>query len=456
MTDILKDRHGPEGYVKAPFLRLSGKNLIAALMGVALFAAFAHAAGPEGAGNRTAARELPGHFGIMLPLSGNLKALGQKVLDGIVMGAGLYGPGGKKGPVFHIADTESDPSLVQAKVEELREQGVTAIIGPIKGDEAREAARAARRLGVTLITITPARDIAGGMVFRLNLREEEETEAIAAYAIKELGMKRLAILAPDTAQGKLYRNLFWDAVIRNGGEIAGAEIVGAPDPASMKGPIERLTGIYDLGRDEQKKYFEEEMLAQADLERSLLSSLGHRPRSRVSPAIRTGDFSKYKPAPRVDFDGVFIPVASLEAAQYAPMFPYFDVGEITLLGIRTWNYTTLLKVGREYVEGARFPVEWSAGTEEGRKFLKEFNDNYNRDPGALEAYGFDAASLLTAAWRKGEADTNRAVATFLASLSNEPALTGPLTTTKDGDIAGTAKIMAVRRRNLVPAAQEQR
>lgn len=403
-----------------------------------------------------ARRELPGHFGIMLPLSGNLKALGQKVLDGIIMGSGLYGPKNRKGPVFHIADTQSDPSVVRQKVEELREEGVTAIIGPIKGDEAREAARAAKELGITLITITPVRDVAGGTVFRLNLREEEETEAIAAYAIKELGMKRFAILAPDTDQGKLYRNLFWDAVIRNGGEIAGSETVSAPEPAAIKGPIERLTGISDLTRDDLKKYFEEEILAQADLERSLLSSLSHRSRSRVSPAIRYGDFSKYKPAPRVDFDGVFMPVASLEAAQYAPMFPYFDVGDVTLLGIRTWNYNTLLKVGREYVEGARFPVEWSTGTEEGRQFQKEFTENHNREPGALEAYGFDAASLVVKAWRKGEADTSASVATFLAALAREPALTGPLTTTKDGDIAGTAKIVAVRKKNFAPVATEQR
>ena len=111
-------------------------------------------------------------------------------------------------------------------------------------------------------------------------------------------------------------------------------------------------------------------------------------------------------------------------------------------------------MGKEYVEGARFPVEWSPGTPEGAAFQKDFQNNYAREPGSLEAYGYDAAALLVEAWTKGQADTRRSVATYLASLAGHPALTGPLTATREGDLAGTAKMMAVRQKKFVPVGVE--
>jgi len=414
-----------------------------------------HAALPTGS-NAADKTPPPSRFGILLPLSGSLKALGAKVLDGALMGSSLLIPDGARGPVFYVADSEGDPEKAAAGVEELAAKGVLGIVGPLKGESARAAAKAARKLGVPLITVTPARDVAGGGVFRLYLRETEEMEKLARYAIDSMGFRRFAILSPDTDQGKLYRQLFWDAVVKNGGEIAGSEVFTPSDNVSLKEQIQRLTGVWGLTKEEVREHYERERLEQQERERSMLSSLGSSARGRAQTAVRNRDFSRYKPAPIVDFDAVFIPVSSLEAGQLASQFPYYDVSGLTLLGIRSWNYSALTRVGKEYVEGARFPVEWSPATPEGKAFSRDFEAYFGRIPGPLEAYGFDAAALFMTAWIEGHGQSRQEVAAYLAALSGAGGVTGPLTTTPEGDIATEPKFMTVRNRTIIPVQWERR
>lgn len=394
----------------------------------------------------------PGHFGLLLPLTGNLKALGQKALEGALMGTNLLAEKGVKGPTFRIFDTESDAKTIAGAVETLADEGVVGIVGLFRGEEAREAAKFARMFGVPLIAVTPARDVAGGLVYRLYLREEEEMDRLARFSIDVMGMKRFAILAPDTEQGKLYRNLFWDAVTQNGGEIAGSELFTPGDQPSLKEPLQKLTGVWGLSPAEVKELFEKEKQEQLDRERAMLTSLDGAPqRGRGQTAVRNRDFSKYRPSPLTDFDALFLPVTSTEAGQLAPQLPYYDITGVTLLGLRSWNYAALINVGKEYVEGARFPSEWSRATIEGRAFAQDFEAAFGRQPSTLEAYGFDGAAIFAAAWREGQANTREAVATWLAGLSGFNAVTGPLTTKQNGDIAAEPKIMAVMDRRIAPA-----
>jgi hypothetical protein len=186
-----------------------------------------------------------------------------------------------------------------------------------------------------------------------------------------------------------------------------------------------------VSREELRQRFEEERLA--------------------NPAMKD-DFSKYKSRPQVDFGAVFIPAPSLTAAQIAPQFPYYDVSNVVLLGIRTWNYAGLVQVGKQYVEGARFPTEWTAATPEGQAFSEAYQNAYGEPPGVLEAYGYDAARLFLAAWRQGNAESRADLARTLSRLTDVPAVTGPLTTAPNGDIAVSPKILTVERQQIVPVA----
>jgi ABC-type branched-subunit amino acid transport system substrate-binding protein len=302
-------------------------------------------------------------------------------------------------------------------------------------------------VGIPLVTLTPAREHVGGDVFRLFLREEEEVDGLVRFAVTARNMRRFALLVPDTDAGRRYRALFWDAAVRHGAEIVASESF-APADTNLEIPLKRMTGIYNLTDAERRERF--------DIEREdaalRLAEKGEGPGGapRELPE-RLQSFAKFKPRPIVDFDGLFLPVSGMTAAQLAPQLPYNDITGVTLLGSRSWNYESFVKVGEQYVENALFPAEWHESTPEGGAFAEAFVSAYGDPPGTMEAYAFDAVRLFTAALAAGQADERAAVARYLSRLAAVPAVTGPLSSLPGGDIAVEPKILTASHRRIVAA-----
>lgn len=436
---------------------------------------------------------VPGHYGLLLPLSGPLQRFGQRALRGALLGSQLFadraadlpaedtaasaalpgtGPDSKPAVRFSVFDTAGDPELAAQGVAELAGQGVVGILGPLKGAVAIRAAEVARRLQVPMITPTPAEGVSGGGVFRLYLREADEVARLVEFCVQNRGLRRFALLTPDTPGGLRYRNLFWDAAVALGAEITGVETypVGA-EGVAVGAAIERLTGVYGLSKAEIRERFEVEERLRVRRERELMDALGafsSAPETNDSPAETATDqvppalelplvideerLKTYRPAPVVDFDGVFLPTSSLEAAQLAPQFPFRDVEGVVLLGTRAWNHSSLAEVGKEYVEGALFPAELHEGLPAARAFFATYRALYGEDPGVIDAYAFDAVRLLLVQGVEQLVQTSRPELTRrLWSLWAAEGLTGPLTTHPSGDIAAAPKLITVRRGRLAPA-----
>jgi ABC-type branched-subunit amino acid transport system substrate-binding protein len=343
--------------------------------------------------------------------------------------------------------------VVARAVEDLTRRGVVGIVGPLKGSVALEAARAARSLGVPLVALSPAQEVTSEGAFRLYLREEDEVARLVEYATERRDMRRFAILYPETPLGIRYRDLFWGEVVKRGGEITGVEGFST-EPGRVGEAIQRLTGVFGLTPEEIRERFLEEELIRLRRERELLEALGidrdsddHEPPEVEIDEERLADF---EPRPTVDFEGVFVPVEGLEAAQIAPQFPFQDVEGVALLGIRSWNYAALVEVGEEYVEGAIFPAEIHADVPGARAFFAEYQAAYGEPPGVIEAYAFDAVSLLDRTWFGVEDETRLTLGRRLQALWAVDGATGPLTTRPGGDIAAAAKILTVRRGRIVP------
>lgn len=429
---------------------------------------------------------VPGHYGLLLPLSGPLQLFGQRALRGALLGSQLFDEGAADLPAdgsaasaalpgagpnpdaavrFSVFDTAGDPELAAQGVAELAGQGVVGIVGPLKGAAATRAAEVARRLQVPMITPTPAAEVSGGGVFRLYLREADEVARLVEFAVQKRGLRRFALLTPDTPSGLRYRNLFWDAAVALGAEITGVETYPAGAEGVIVGAaIERLTGVYGLSKAEIRERFEVEERLRVRRERELLDALGAfsaapgqedsaEKTAMESPlAIDEERLKTYSPAPVVDFDGVFLPTTSLEAAQFAPQFPFRDVEGVVLLGTRAWNHASLVEVGNEYVEGALFPAELHEGLPAARAFFSTYRALYGEDPGLIDAYAFDAVRLLLVQGAEQLFQTSRPELTRrLWSLWAAEGLTGPLTTHPSGDIAAAPKLLTVRRGRLVPA-----
>jgi len=415
--------------------------------------------------------ERPGLYGLLLPLSGPLRPFGERALRGALLASRLFSGGEDPGIRLAVADSAGDAAVATAALRQLAARGVLGVVGPLKGNVAAESSRVGRELGVPLVCLTPAPEAAGGGAFRLYLREEDETARLAEYAIDERGIGRFAILYPDTTLGRRYRDLFWSEAVRRGGEITGVEAFDpatrAPDEA-----IQRLTGVYGLSAEEVRERFLEDERVRLQRERDLLLALDFGGVSEAEAAegepaeagpeerpleeaeeieVDEERLARYRPEPVVDFEGLFLPISGLEAAQVAPQMAFHDVERVVLLGLRTWNYPAFVEVGEESVAGALFAGEFDPSRPEARQFVDAYRAQYGEPPGVIEAYAYDAVSVMVFGGTGFGDETRDSLRRRLGSLWAVNAVTGPLTTHPGGDIAAEPKIFTVRAGRIVPA-----
>lgn len=83
--------------------------------------------------------------------------------------------------------------------------------------------------------------------------------------------------------------------------------------------------------------------------------------------------------------------------------------ECPIIGGDTWETPEFITIGKEAVEGATFSTFFATEkpiTKESEKFLEEFRKEYNKEPAAVSALGYDAYLILIKALeQQGNADS---------------------------------------------------
>ncbi|MDW8283468.1 MAG: ABC transporter substrate-binding protein [Myxococcales bacterium] len=142
-----------------------------------------------------------GAVGLVVPLSGRDRPLGDRVLRGVLLGLGLLEAGGA--PLeLHVRDSASSVERAAAAAAELAATGVVALIGsPARGERAAVEREAAGRgllvLDVSLATAEPSR----GRTLRLARPPEVRVRALCEHLVRE-GHRSVALLAPETPFGR--------------------------------------------------------------------------------------------------------------------------------------------------------------------------------------------------------------------------------------------------------------
>lgn len=344
-------------------------------------------------------RVQPSRLGVLLPLSGRHRSYGELALQAIRLAL----PEGSSPVELVVRDTESDAvrSAEQAAELVLRD-GVIGILGPIFTYEAQPAAIEAQRLGVPLLTISAAEDIAdmGPFVFRNGVTNAVQMKALVAYVMEKLGMRRFAILYPEHPYGEELLHLFWDEVEARRGEIRGVASYGLQETTFSR-QVKSLVARDDLDRRSDYREALRECDKQPDSYR----------KARCKENLR-----KNLP-PIIDFDGLFIPdyPRSLSMITAALAFEDIiveqdprrlrmiertlgrDVEPVTLLGASGWNSDKLIDRAERNVENAIFTDGFFAGAEEPVvvDFVRRYRDAYDRTPRLYpEALFYDSARIL--------------------------------------------------------------
>ncbi len=359
--------------------------------------------------------------GVLLPLKGDYARFGEAALEGILLAANTFSPGGGT-PMDVIVRDVSDPSKVERAVDDLSTNSrVAAIIGPLVSSTAVEAARDAQQRSIPIVTLTQKDGITGtgDFVFRNFLTPSAQAAAVADYATI-VGKKKFAILYPQNNYGSELARYFEKEVQRRGGETVRAASY-QPGATNFGELIKRLFGIEVQEKSEGRRHI----------------------REFTSTA---------------EIDALFIPDYAETVGLIAPYLEYYNIKDVQLLGANGWNSQSLVTLGGKNVEGAVFvdgffPAGNRPGTQD---FVRRFNDTYARSPGVLEAEAYDAAASVAEALKdvKMRPDRDAVRNSLLRNRSVEGA-EGSISFDSQGEAVKRLFLLTVRNGRIIEVPEEE-
>ena len=375
-------------------------------------------------------------LGCMLPLSGPYKIYGNRALKGLELAMNQFNADTTDSDItVLIKDTRSDSDRALEAVAELSEENVAAIIGPII--TAVPAAFEAQDREIPIITLTQRDTIPmiGDYVLRNFITPKMQVETLVPYAVQVLGVDRFAVLYPKEPYGVTFMNLFWDAVLANGGKIVASESYD-PSFTDFADSIKKLVGLYyeipeDL-KPEPLDYLPEDSYLAED----------------VKPE------EEQEPEAIVDFGAIFIPDAPKKAGLVIPQLAYYDIEGVHLLGTNLWHSRKLIQMAGQYTKGAFMADGFflESASEPVRNFSRKFQEIYKETPGFIEAVVYDTAMLLFQTVSRPEIDSRDLLKDALLNITSYPGVSGLTSFDENGDAQKRLYLLRIRGNKFVEVA----
>jgi len=400
-------------------------------------------------------------IGVMLPLmnefpSSPARPLAQEMLDGISEALDEYEEAGDRDIeiALEVRDTERDTVVTMRTIQDFSsDKEVVAVVGPMFSTEAFAAGRVAKGIQLPMISPTAnARGIAAQSpyVFQANPDLSLHGRAIARYAVQNLHLQSLAILAPDDENARAQVDAFADEAERLGADIIAREAYGSTSD-NLEEIFMRLRGMgvteptVTLARGMSKR--ELRRLADAGADSVLLDSLKIKggtvniyrlfgPSAKQIadslklpykvPHIRTQDLTE----PLKSIDGLFVPlISSDDIGAIASQVSYYNI-RTQLLGSAEWNDLSHLESNKRYLKGVVFCSDSYIDKSDSayRSFEEHFAQSKKYEPTKYSLFGYDTMNLLLHVIEEG-AITREGIARGLNDVRRFPGLRTSFTLT---------------------------
>jgi ABC-type branched-subunit amino acid transport system substrate-binding protein len=387
-------------------------------------------------------------LGCLLPLSGAYNLFGARALDGIQLAFREISATQGEMPIrLVVKDTGSDPDQAARAMQELAEARVAAVMGPIATAEAAADVAQAQRIPIMTFSQREGLTEIGDNVFRHFITPRMQAAALASYMLETLGKRRLAVLHPDEAYGRAFRDVFWDEVYRRGGEIVALEAYD-PRQTDFEDTIKKLVGrYYDVPADLKA------LRVPLDLLGPLTDLPGYTPPAEPEAVIR-GRRSRPvddSPPPIVDFEALLVPDSPNMLGLVVPQLAYHDIVNVTLLGTNLWFSEKLLHEGGEYAQGAVFPADFYPDSRSPRvqRFIAAFESVYGRKPGFMEAIAYDSARILLGILLDPDVRLRAAIRNALMTGTPMEGVTGDVTFDGQGEPVKGLVLLQIRGNGFV-------
>jgi ABC-type branched-subunit amino acid transport system substrate-binding protein len=302
-----------------------------------------------------------GLVGAVVPLGSKEE---NRIAEAAVAGLGLAaGAPDGKGVVAIETRAAIDKTQSAEAVDALARQNVIAIVGPIKGSSVDAASARAESLGVPLISLATNAELRTGGKFVFHIRHSPDARARAlAQRALAAGIKTFAVLAPESDYGKGTTKAFTDAVEQGGGKVV-TTITYDPTAKSFTDKTSKL-------KDNWEAVFVADDAQKLGLIAPSIAAAGHIPRPLPLPKKKL-------------VNGRAVLLLSLAEG--------LDASYLAQAGRHTTG---------AFLAPGFFPDTADATQ---KPFIERFVAAYGRQPGATEAYAFDAAQLAAAAGAGGRA-----------------------------------------------------
>ena len=145
-------------------------------------------------------------------------------------------------------------------------------------------------------------------------------------------------------------------------------------------------------------------------------------------------------------DAVFAPGNFTESALLIKQARQLGI-KAPFMGGDTWETQEFIDVGGKDVEGCVLSTAFDrekASTEEAKKFLKAYTDEYKGEPSALSALGYDSYLIAIDAIKRAGGTDSKKIRDAIATTKDLEAVTGKTTLDKNGDAIKAAVIKVVK------------
>lgn len=305
--------------------------------------------------------------GLLLPLSGRHKAVGQAILNAAELA--LFDLADNDFNLL-VRDTGGTAPGAKAAARSLLEEGVGLILGPLFASSVIAITPEVRPTGVPVVAFSNDRLVAGDGIFVMGLSPKAQVERVVGYAASQ-GLIDFGLLAPNTPYGNAVIKAMQGAMQRNGTQLS--RLVTYPAGSSDLTPQVKSLAQYER-RSGSLEAQKQQLAARGD-------EASRRALARLESRKTLGSLG---------LDALMIPVGGKSLLAIAPLLAFYDVdpAQVKFLGTTLWNDPRL---GTEpSLQGGWFaapsPRLWG-------NFRKRYQGAFGRPPPRIASLGYDSTAL---------------------------------------------------------------
>ena len=297
--------------------------------------------------------------GVMLPLSGEHREIGNLILNAVEMA--VFQTEENK-IEFHIKDTEGNPDKAKEVLTELIDQGIKFVIGPLFSQSLAAIHSSVSSNNIKIFALTNNINLGQKGIWIFGVDPQAQTEKVLQYAL-EKGSKNIAALLPQNAYGLLLFDTISSFTETNSMKIAKIEFYDFSIENQSKAAKKLSSGFekYQLYLDKLKELEAPEVELNDDL------------------------FIE-KP-----FDSVFIAAAGQNLTVLSSELQYNNVDPeiVQYLGISSWEDSSILS--EPALEGGVF-VTTNEMFQEKIKLI--YKSSFNKEMPKIAMIAYDIVALL--------------------------------------------------------------